>query len=59
LETCDVKYLFPEEETDIFSFLTGSALFNSTSLAGEYKEIMDVVGNSESFTVTYMSNVIK
>ncbi|MBK5253297.1 MAG: signal peptide peptidase SppA [Peptostreptococcaceae bacterium] len=59
LETCDVKYLFPEEETDIFSFLTGSALFNSTSLASEYKEIMDVVGNSESFTVTYMSNVIK
>lgn len=59
LEECDINYLIPEKETDIFSFLTGSALFNSSSLASEYKEILDFVGKSESFTVTYMSNAIK
>ncbi len=59
LKECDINYLIPEKETDLFSFLTGSALFNSSSLASEYKEILDFVGKSESFTVTYMSNAIK
>ncbi|HKK95898.1 MAG TPA: signal peptide peptidase SppA [Anaerovoracaceae bacterium] len=56
LERCDVIYLYPEEENDIFSLLTGSLNNNAES---EYKELIEMVSNSDKFTVTYMSNVIK
>ena len=56
LEYCDVIYLYPEEENDIFSLLTGSINNNAES---EYKELLELISNSDKFTVTYMSNVIK
>ena len=56
LEYCDVIYLYPEEEDDIFSLLTGSMNSNADS---EYKEVLEIINNSDKFTVTYMSDVIK